>query len=156
LSSAGTPWPGASARPRPVPGRRFLPNPPTQIGLLGMRGFRGSGPADHEPDLRPGTVLRTSGDEVHSVAFDPDGRMLAAGGRCGEIRLYEIAAAKELATLSGHAGWIISLAYSLDGKTLASASHDGTVKIWDVATGWEMATFPRAQAPPGAAAFAPD
>jgi WD40 repeat protein len=45
---------------------------------------------------------------------------------------------RELKTLKGHRGVVVSVAYSPHGKTLASGSGDKTVKIWDPTTGKEL------------------
>ena len=46
-----------------------------------------------------------------------------------------------IATLKGHADWILSMAFSPDGATLASVSSDGPVKLWDVKTRRNIATL---------------
>ena len=71
-------------------------------------------------------------DVVRSVAFSPDGRLLASGscGRyesdrgCvqGEIKLWEVASGSLVRTLSGHTSWVNSVAFSPDGRLLASGS----------------------------------
>jgi WD40 repeat protein len=48
------------------------------------------------------------------------------------VKLWDVATAKEKATLEGHRGLVFSVAYSPDGKRLASASLDQTIKLWDV------------------------
>ncbi|MBI5760743.1 MAG: SUMF1/EgtB/PvdO family nonheme iron enzyme [Planctomycetales bacterium] len=48
---------------------------------------------------------------------------------------------RELATLTGHTGVVLSVAFSADGKRLASASYDQTVKVWDAMTGQETLTL---------------
>src|SRR4051794_35650561 len=112
-----------------------------------MKRHRSPSPLDEtsSPGAAPPrfTVLEApaGAGEVHSVAFSPDGLTLAAGCRSGTIVLWEVASAREQATLAGHTGWVFCLAYSPDGETLASAGHDGTVKYWDVSTGWELASF---------------
>jgi WD40 repeat protein/serine/threonine protein kinase/tetratricopeptide (TPR) repeat protein len=78
---------------------------------------------------------------VRSVAFSTDGKALASasgvlsenGGK-GEVKVWEAATGREVATLDGHQGSICSIAFSPDGQTLASGSFDGTAKLWDVGT----------------------
>src|SRR5262249_43816266 len=70
---------------------------------------------------------------VSSVAFSPDGQVLASGATDGTIKLWDVARGKELATLKGHIKQILSLAFSPDGKTLGSGSEDRSIKLWDVA-----------------------
>ena len=73
-----------------------------------------------------------------SVAFSPDGQLLASGGKDKIIKLWDVATRRELRTLSGHRGWIRTIAFSPDGRWLASGSDDKTVRLWDVATGREL------------------
>jgi WD40 repeat protein len=71
-------------------------------------------------------------DGVQTVAFSPDGRILASGGRDRRVRLWEVASGREIETLLSHTGWVYSVAFSPDGRILASASRDNTIKLWDV------------------------
>jgi hypothetical protein len=87
-------------------------------------------------DAATGQQLRTlAGHQVESVEYSLDGRRLAAAGKDGTIRLWDISADREAVTLRGHARTVWRVAYSPDGRTLASAGHDHTVRLWDVATG---------------------
>lgn len=72
-------------------------------------------------------------DGVRSVAFSPDGKLLASGGHDNLVKLWDVAAAREHATLEGHETVVTCVAFSPDGKTLASGSSDGEVKLWNVA-----------------------
>ncbi|TFI55127.1 hypothetical protein BLD44_006540 [Mastigocladus laminosus UU774] len=72
---------------------------------------------------------------VISVAFSPDGKLLALGATNGDVRLYQVSDWKQLLICKSHANWVTSVAFSPDGKTLASASNDYTVKLWDISTG---------------------
>jgi WD40 repeat protein len=45
-------------------------------------------------------------------------------------KLWDAESGKELLTLPGHSGTVISVAFSPDGKRLAIAGTDGTVQIY--------------------------
>jgi WD40 repeat protein/transcriptional regulator with XRE-family HTH domain/GTPase SAR1 family protein len=93
---------------------------------------------------------------VLSVAFSPDGKLLAMGDTNGEIPLYQVADGKHILTYKGHTNWVVSLAFSSDGKTLASGSTDYTVKLWDVSTGQCLQTLQGHDNDVWSVAFSPD
>jgi WD40 repeat protein len=73
---------------------------------------------------------------ILSLAFSPDGHMLASTGRTSsEIRLWQMDTGRNVQNLAGHTDRINAVAFSPDGHTLASASWDNTIKFWDVSTG---------------------
>ena len=114
-------------------------------------------------ELRDGTTLeprqRLVGhtSAISALAFSPDGKLLASGDQKDTaIRLWDVAAARELRRLTGHTGWIRSLAFSPDGTMLASGSTDKTVLLWDVATGQPLRTLTGHTDFLGNLAFSPD
>ena len=56
---------------------------------------------------------------VQSVAFSPDGKILASGSYDGTIALWQVADGSLIHTLEGNANRIASVTFSPDGQILA-------------------------------------
>jgi WD40 repeat protein len=78
---------------------------------------------------------------VEALAFAPDGRTLASGGRDRAVRLWDTEAAAELRALEGHAQPVVAVGFSADGRRIASGgepgrdAEPGELKVWDTGTG---------------------
>jgi WD40 repeat protein len=72
---------------------------------------------------------------VSYTGFSPDSRLLAYATLHYDIKLWDLEAGQDKATLKGHAWFIDSLGFSPDGKLLASGGRDGDMWLWSVGTG---------------------
>src|SRR5205823_1168397 len=84
-------------------------------------------------------TIRGHTGPVMSVAFSPDGLLLASGARdkkwqAAEVKLWSLRTRTELASVPGVADPVGGLAFSPDGKTVAVGDVRGSVFLWDVAS----------------------
>ena len=123
-------------------------------------------------------------DDVYSMAFSPDGSILASGagvsktvilllgseGHNGTIKLWSVAKRQEITTLKGHGKSVNSVVFSPDGSILASGSgvsktvifasgsggEDGSIRLWSVAKRQEIATLKGHGKSVNSVVFSPD
>jgi hypothetical protein len=131
-------------------------------GAVAMEGTAVLGPrppgraGEHVPaHPLPMVSLGEVGDEVRTLAFSPDGRVLAYGVKNGRIGLWDWRSLIEVvpvgdshASFFAHHGGVESVGFALDGKTLASGGWDHHVKHWDLCGGsfaakvlWDFAGY---------------
>jgi WD40 repeat protein len=67
------------------------------------------------------------------VAFSPDGRLLAAAGTDGVVRLSNLATGTELRRVGGPGDRLTGVAFSPDGRLLAASGTDADIRLWVVA-----------------------
>jgi WD40 repeat protein len=68
-----------------------------------------------------------------SVAFSPDGRMVAWGS-WQAVQVWEVATGQERLSFDAHRGEVMSVAFLPDGRRLATGSPDTTALLWDLAS----------------------
>jgi WD40 repeat protein len=67
-----------------------------------------------------------------SVAFSPDGTLLASGTVDGQVLLADLSTGNIVGEAGGGAAPVNAVAFSADGSLLTRISSDGTVQVWYV------------------------
>ena len=75
--------------------------------------------------------LKDNGSWVPSVAFSPDGKLLATGGADQILRVWDLGNGAEVEAFRGHTTEIHAVCWLADGVTLVSGSKDGAILFWD-------------------------
>ncbi|MHB9078478.1 MAG: WD40 repeat domain-containing serine/threonine protein kinase [Pirellulaceae bacterium] len=112
----------------------------------------------HLLDTRDWRVLQSLDhvDQVWSVDFSPDGRMLATGDKVGNVSRWSLAEGRPLAVERAHTGYVRAVRFTRDGRTLASAGDDQRIVLWDPVTMAELCTLQGHSDLIYALSFAPD
>ncbi len=91
----------------------------------------------------------------NSMAFSPDGQLLAAGHSDSTVHLWYMGRTY-IDALKGHTDEVTSIAFSRDNRTLVSGSYDGTVRLWDFISRSNIETFSGHTDKVHSVAFKPD
>lgn len=84
---------------------------------------------------------------LYSLAFSPDGALLAAGLYDGRILIWRIGETQPILTLTSHTDSVTGVTFSPDGQLLASVSYDDTLRLWRVNDGVLLHTLSLAPNP---------
>jgi len=138
----------------------FAASPHSRIGAYATGSYMSGGELS-VVDLASGKELwRAAAAEegVRSIAFSPDGKILATAGgfRESRIRLWDVESGREVGRLEGHRTFVQAMVFWPDGKTLASASGDQTIRLWDIETRQTLKTLRGHALEVWALALAPD
>lgn len=80
------------------------------------------------------SVFLQAFSNILTVAFSPDGRLIATGDGNNQVRLWRVTDDQLLLTCGGHSDWVRSVIFTPDSRTLISGSDDQTIRFWDVST----------------------
>jgi WD40 repeat protein len=79
--------------------------------------------------------------DLRAVCFSPDGKRVAAAGRNGQIRIWNVGSGTMSLEIPGDIDRIRTLAFTADGKQLLSAGEGRWIAIWDAGDGNQVAKF---------------
>jgi RNA polymerase sigma factor (sigma-70 family) len=99
------------------------------------------------------------GSIAESLAYSPDGTLLAIGRYGGLVQLWDLVAGRERFRSEAHKGRLHAIAFAPDGRTFVTASDEKLlIRIWDVATGrlQRMLPFSEEENYGASLAFSPD
>ncbi|WP_404962183.1 WD40 repeat domain-containing protein [Streptomyces sp. 147326] len=104
------------------------------------------------------SALTVADSTVMSLAYSPDGGLLAVGCHDGTVRLCDTTTRTVAATLATKAEEVRHLLFSPDGRTLATGTALGASKaeLWDVASRTSRSTLDRYGPIGNVLAFSPD
>ncbi|WP_010585125.1 WD40 repeat domain-containing serine/threonine-protein kinase [Schlesneria paludicola] len=90
-------------------------------------------------DLKEKRILwEASNNTTSSVAFSPDGALVAVAGHDRMLQLLNATDGSVRFQSTDHQGPISCLTFSPDSRVLVSGTNDGTLKFWHVTSGQEL------------------
>jgi WD40 repeat protein len=113
---------------------------PPVVQLLDLQSGRLLNSLSHaQAEGGPGIKLNHG---VASVAWHPDGELLATGCYDHKIYVWDWLAGRTTGVLTGHTWEVATVTFSHSGDLLASYGHDRTIRLWDHRAGTLLLTAP--------------
>ena len=79
-------------------------------------------------------IIRThdQGSEINSVAFSPDGKLVASAGENRIVHIWNVTTGQLQCNLVGHTNEVLRVVFAPDSRHLVTASHDHTARLWNI------------------------
>lgn len=118
------------------------------IALLLLSAFRGTA-------QRPKLVVQTGHTgSINSVAFSPDGKLVATGSADSTVKLWDVETGIQVASLPSHFDSVVT--FAPNGQLLATGDSEGLIKLWSVVSGTELRSFKIGEFAINSIAFSPN
>jgi len=86
-------------------------------------------------DMETGELVQQQqiwdGSRIYNASFSRGATIFAAGLPDNSVGVWDVASATQIATLAGHAGFIMKVAFSPDTSLIATADLNGVIYLWD-------------------------
>ncbi|NJD19717.1 MAG: hypothetical protein FIA95_10610, partial [Gemmatimonadetes bacterium] len=82
-----------------------------------------------------------TGGRATSMAFSPDGRLLALGGSDGSVRILDAETGRELHRTGGGGGAVVGVGFQPSGSRYFAAWEDRRIALVDLISGDAVAEF---------------
>jgi WD40 repeat protein len=93
---------------------------------------------------------------IHTLAYSPNGRLLAAGGFADSVWLFDAEQGKLIRELPAPGVDIRTIVFSPNGTRMAAAGRAGLVRIWDATSGQQVSDVQVSSRRIFALAYSPD
>ncbi|MCL4217703.1 MAG: protein kinase, partial [Candidatus Hydrogenedentes bacterium] len=90
----------------------------------------------------PVTDLPLDANSLTTVAWHPEGHLLATGGSDPRVRIWDVDARRRLSVLEAHVEHVTPASFHWSGNLLLSGSWDGTARLWQISPGRMLMRLP--------------
>ena len=78
---------------------------------------------------------------IQSIAFSPDGKIIACAALNGEARIFATESGQRIAQIKTDHGPVFAIGFDTTGKLIAVAGYDGKIRYYDAANGQSLKEF---------------
>ena len=83
---------------------------------------------------KKGSASKRKNCAILSIAFSPNGQILASGSEDGKIVFWRVETLTHIKTLQQHLGRVTAVVFGHDSKLFVSGGSDKTIRVWNLST----------------------